>query len=60
MIEASDAMQRGLYRKLAMNVIDSNEVLRVFNGMIFEDAIEKYRTIAKQYQDLTKHPLADH
>ncbi|MBP5507232.1 MAG: DUF4011 domain-containing protein [Prevotella sp.] len=56
-IEASDAMQRGLYRKLAMNVIDNNEVLRVFNGMIFEDAIEKYRNIAKQYQDLTKRAL---
>ena len=56
-IEASDAMQRGLYRKLAMNVIDSNETLRVFNGMIFEDAIEKYRAIAKQYQNLTKRAL---
>ena len=56
-IEASDAMQRGLYKKLAMSVIDSNEVLRVFNGIIFEDAIEKYRAIAKQYQNLTKRAL---
>ena len=55
--EARDAMLRGLYRKLAVDVIDGNEDLRIFNGMIFEDAIERYRTIAKQFQELTKRAL---
>ena len=55
--EASEAMQRGLYKKLAMDVIDGNEQLRAFNGLIFEDVIEKYRTLAKDFQNLTKRAL---
>ncbi len=55
--QASLAMQRGLYHRLALNVIDGNADLRIFNGIIFEDAIEKYRKIAKDFQTLTKKAL---
>ncbi|MBO4606743.1 MAG: DUF4011 domain-containing protein [Prevotella sp.] len=55
--EAHQAMLRGLYKKLAMEVIDGNKDLQMFNGMIFEDMIEKYRDMAKQFQELTKKAL---
>ena len=54
---ACQSMLRGVYRKLAMDVIDQSSELRVFNGMIFEDAIKHYRDIAKQFQELTKKAL---
>ena len=54
---ATQAMLRGLYKRLAMDIIDHDETLKIFNGMIFEDAIAKYRTMAKEYQDLTKRAL---
>jgi len=55
--EASDAMLRGLYHQLSMTVIDGSQELQMFNGMIFEDMIEKYRDMAKQFQELTKKAL---
>ena len=55
--EAHQAMLRGLYKKLAMDTIDSNKDLQMFNGMIFEDMIERYRDMAKQFQELTKKAL---
>ena len=55
--EAHDAMLRGLYHRLSMAVIDGNQDLQMFNGMIFEDTIKKYRDMAKQFQELTKKAL---
>ena len=55
--EARDAMLRGLYYRLSMTVIDGNQDLQMFNGMIFEDMIKKYRDMAKQFQELTKKAL---
>ncbi len=55
--EACDATLRGLYKKLAMDIIDHNSDLQMFNGIIFEEAIDRYRTMAKQFQDLTKKAL---
>ncbi len=55
--EALQAMQRGLYKKLSMDVIDGRQELQMFNGMIFEDMIEKYRDMARQFQELTKKAL---
>ena len=50
-------MLRGLYHRLSMTVIDGNKDLQMFNGMIFEDTIKKYRDMAKQFQELTKKAL---
>ncbi|MBO4849451.1 MAG: DUF4011 domain-containing protein [Prevotella sp.] len=55
--EACEAAMRGLYKKLAMDIIDHNSDLQMFNGIIFEEAIDRYRTMAKQFQDLTKKAL---
>ena len=52
-----EAMRRGLYKKLAMDVIDSKPDIQMFNGIIFEEAISRYRDMAKQFQDLTKKAL---
>ncbi len=55
--EACDATLRGLYKKLSMDFIDHNADLQIFNGIIFEEAIARYRDMAKQFQDLTKKAL---
>ena len=55
--EAANATLKGVYRVLAARIIDSNPQLQMFNGLIFEDAISKYRELAKQFQDLTKKML---
>ena len=55
--EARDAMLRGLYKKLSMDVIDNDPELQVFNGLIFEEKIALYRDKAKQFQELTKKAL---
>ena len=55
--ETLQAMRRGLYKKLAMDVIDNKAELQMFNGVIFEEAISRYRSMAKQFQELTKKAL---
>ena len=55
--EALEAMQRGLYKKLSMDIIDNDPELRIFNGLIFEEKIALYRDKAKQFQELTKRAL---
>ena len=55
--EARDAMLRGLYKKLSMDIIDKDSELKVFNGLIFEEKIALYRDKAKQFQELTKKAL---
>lgn len=55
--ETCDAMLRGLYRRLALDVIDHHPDLKMFNGIIFEEAIARYRKMAKDFQDLTKKAL---
>ncbi|MBO4821349.1 MAG: DUF4011 domain-containing protein [Prevotella sp.] len=55
--EACAATLRGLYKKLSMDFIDHNADLQIFNGIIFEEAIARYRNMAKQFQDLTKKAL---
>ena len=55
--EASDALQKGVYHQLALKNIDADKTLQMFNGLIFEDIIEKYRQLAAQFQELTKKEL---
>ena len=56
-LQAAKGLLKGCYRSLALEMIDSNRQLQMFNGLLFEDAIYKYRTIAKQFQELTKKIL---
>ena len=55
--EAAHATLKGIYRALAARTIDNDKQLQMFNGLIFEDAILKYRDLAKQFQELTKKML---
>ena len=55
--EAAQAMLKGAYRYMALQIVDSDPQLQMFNGLLFEDAIAKYRTMAKQFQELTKKML---
>ena len=54
---AAQAMLKGTYRYMALQMVDSEPKLQMFNGLLFEDAIAKYRDMAKQFQELTKKML---
>ena len=54
---AAQAMLKGTYRHMALQIVDSEPQLQMFNGLLFEDAIAKYRDMAKQFQELTKKML---
>ena len=54
---AAQAMLKGTYKYMAMQIVDSEPKLQMFNGLLFEDAIAKYRDMAKQFQELTKKML---
>ena len=54
---AANAMEKGAYQHLALRMIDEDKDLQMFNGLLFEDIIYKYRDLAKQFQELTKKML---
>ncbi len=58
--EAALAMQKGIYHQLAMQCIDAEPQLQLFNGLLFEDQIKKYRQLAAQFSELTKKMLYYH
>lgn len=55
--EASEALQKGVYRQMAMKSVDKDESLRLFNGLIFEEVIQKYRRLTSEFQELSKREL---
>ena len=55
--QAAEALRKGAYRYMAVEAIDTHPELQMFNGLIFEDTIKKYRAMAKEFQELTKKML---
>ncbi|MFC4666175.1 DUF4011 domain-containing protein [Falsiporphyromonas endometrii] len=55
--KASMAFSKGLYHKLALKIINTTEGLRFFNGLLFEETIQKYRQLAKDFQEISKQEL---
>ena len=55
--ETADAFRRGYYMRMAMNIIDEDETMRSFNGMLFDDVILQYRKYSKLFQELTQREL---
>lgn len=55
--EACRATLKGAYKMLAAQMIDSDPQLQMFNGMLYEDAILKFRDMSAKFQDLTKKAL---
>ena len=55
--EASHALACELYKEWALQMIDADEELRRFNGLVFEDVIDRYRQLTQHFQELTKKEL---
>ncbi len=56
-MESAQALLKGLYHQLIMKMVDEDEQLRLFNGLIFTDLIDKYRKETAAFQELTKKEL---
>ena len=55
--ETSRALARTLYKEWALQMIDADDELRRFNGLVFEDVIARYRQLTEHFQELTKKEL---
>ena len=53
----ANQVTKGIFHILAQHIIDTDEQLCQFNGLIFENQIEKYRFMAAEFQEITKKEL---
>lgn len=56
-LEAADAYMKGVYHQLAIKAVDADETLRLFNGLLFEEMINKYKLLTTEFQELSKKEL---
>lgn len=56
-LEAADAYMKGVYHQLAIKTVDADETLRLFNGLLFEEMINKYKLLTIEFQELSKKEL---
>ena len=54
---ASKAFQKTVYHLLTMDIVDKDPSLAKFNGLIFEDLVDKYKQLTYSFQDLSKKEL---
>lgn len=54
---AAQAMRKGVYHQLAMQAIANDAQLGMFNGVLFDETIQRYRTLAADFQQLTRQQL---
>lgn len=55
--EIANALARVLYKEWSLTMIDADDELRQFSGMVFEDVINRYRQLTEHFQELTKKEL---
>ncbi len=55
--QASKAFVKGVYHKLGVEIINNDEELRFFNGLLFEETIDKYRKLTSTFQEISKKEL---
>ena len=55
--QTAKALLKAVYERQAIEMIDKEPQLQTFNGLLFEQMIEKYRSMAKEFQELTKKEL---
>lgn len=55
--EASTALFKGVNHQMAITVIDSDESLQMFNGLLFEKIIDKYKKLTSDFKELSKKEL---
>lgn len=53
----SQAFRKGVYHQLAMDIIATDQQLSLFNGLIFDETINRYRALAKDFQQLTRDEI---
>lgn len=51
------AFCKGYYHQLALQIVDSNRALRLFNSELFETYIYFYKMLASEFQELSKKEL---
>ena len=56
-LETAYAISKGISHQMAMRVIDSDESLRLFDGLLFEEIISKYKQMTSDFQELIKKEL---
>ena len=55
--ELAQRLLRAGYRRMALDIIDAEPRLQLFNGVLFDEAIVRYRQLAADYQQTTKEAL---
>ena len=55
--DSAKALARELYKEWALTMIDGNDSLRQFSGLVFDDVIARYRQLTEHFQELTKKEL---
>jgi len=55
--ETADALMRGIYHQLTLQMVDADDSLRLFNGLLMEDMVKRYRQLTANFQELTKKEL---
>lgn len=55
--DAFNAFIKGIYHRIITENIDANPQLRSFNGMLFNQQVEKYKRDTKRFQELSKEVL---
>lgn len=55
--EAANAYRKGIYHQLAVKAVNADEALRLFNGLLFEEVIAKYKSLNIEFQELSKKEL---
>ena len=53
----ADSFLKGLYHQWAIQAVESDDSLRMFNGLIFEELIQKYKQLTADFQELSKKEL---
>jgi hypothetical protein len=53
----ANAFKKSYYKSVASNIIGNDPSLRGFNGMLFEEVIEKYRKLESKFKEITKQEL---
>ena len=55
--EIQRAFMAAAYQQMAQLLIQQCPILKDFNGVLFEQVIEKYRTLTQEFQQLTRQEL---
>ncbi|MCF0236402.1 MAG: DUF4011 domain-containing protein, partial [Bacteroidaceae bacterium] len=55
--ELAGAFYKGCMKAMAQSIIDSDPGLQMFHGALFDQSVDKYRQLVRDFQELTKREL---